>query len=199
MLLLTLGLLLFIAPHSVRFVAPGFREAAIERLGEGPWKGLYALVSLAGLVLVGRGWGEASVEPIHPGVPGAAGGSLILMLPLLVLLIAGNLPAGHIKRALKHPMMIATLGWSLLHLAANGEARAALLFGALAVWSAFELASLMRRERAAALGPHGAMPPPDAAPVPWWPDIAALGIGVAAYVFLVAGGHVWLFGVAPGT
>ena len=194
---LALGLALFVAPHSVRWVAPGLRAAAIARIGEGPWKGLYALVSLGGLMLVGRGWGEAARTPLYGPVPGATTLLLVLMPVLLVALVAGNLPAGRIRRALRHPMMAATFLWALLHLAVNGDAAAVLLFGVLAAWSGLTLHALLRRERAAALGPHGAMPPDDAAPLPWWPDIAAVAVGLALYAWLVAQGHAWLFGVSP--
>ena len=199
MILLAVGLALFIGVHSVRIVAPGAREAAIERFGEGAWKGLYAVLSLIGLVLVGRGWGAAESELLYAPLPGARTLTLILMLPLLVALIAGNLPAGRIRRALGHPMMIAALGWSALHVAVNGDSRAVLLFGAFAVWSAVELASLYARDRAAkgALGPHGAAPPAASEALPWWPDAAAVGVGLAAYAWLVMGGHEWLFGVGP--
>ena len=194
---LVLGLALFIGMHSVRIVAPGLRDAAIARLGEGPWKGAYAVVSLVGLVLVGRGWGEASRELLYAPLPGARTVLLVAMLPLLVLLIAGNLPAGRIRRWARHPMMIAALGWSALHLAVNGHAAGIVLFGGLAAWSAVEVASLFSRERAAALGPHGAAPPAPAKPLPWWPDIVAVAAGLGAYAWLVGGGHVSLFGVSP--
>ena len=194
---LALGLALFVAPHSVRWVAPGFREAAIGRIGEGSWKGLYALVSLGGLMLVGRGWGEAERTLLYGPVPGATTLLLVLMPLLLIALVAGNLPAGRIRRALRHPMMAATFLWALLHLAVNGDAAAVLLFGVLAAWSGLTLQALLRRERAAALGPHGAMPPAEGVPLPWWPDIAAVAVGVALYVWLVLQGHAWLFGVSP--
>ena len=198
MITLALGLVLFLGVHSVRIVAPGLREAAIGRIGEGPWKGLYAVLSLAGLMLVGRGWGAAEPSLLYPALPGSGVVALVAMLPLSVALVAGNLPAGRIRRALGHPMMLAALGWSLVHLAANGEARAVLLFGAFAAWSAVELASLHARDRAAkgALGPHGAAPPASAEPLPWWPDAAVLGIGTAFYVWFVMYGHAWLFGVS---
>ena len=197
MILLAIGLALFIAVHSVRIVAPDAREAAIERIGEGPWKGIYAVLSLLGLVLVGRGWGEAAREPLYGQQGWAVAALLILMPVLLVLLVAGNLPAGHIRRAARHPMMIAALGWATLHLFVNGDSAAVLLFGALAAWSAVELWPLLRREGVAALGPHGDAPPPEAAPVPWWPDIAALVGGFALYGWFVVQGHEWLFGVSP--
>ena len=202
---LAIGLVLFLGVHSVGMLAPGLRARAIARIGEGQWKALYALLSLAGLVLVGRGWGAAEATILFDPVPGAAALLLIVMPVLLVLVVAGNLPAGRIRRAARHPMLLATAIWGLLHLLANGDAAATLLFGGFALWAAADMASLVARDRrAAAAGPHAGGPPGKAATgpmgeaaLPWWPDIAALAVGLALYAWLVADGHVRLFGVSP--
>lgn len=49
MFVLVAGLIAFLGVHSVRIVAEPWRTRRIERLGEGKWKGLYSLVSIAGL------------------------------------------------------------------------------------------------------------------------------------------------------
>ena len=48
---LVLGLVLFLGIHSVSIAAPRWRHAVAHRIGEGPWKGLYTLVALAGFAL----------------------------------------------------------------------------------------------------------------------------------------------------
>ena len=209
MTLLVLGLALFLGIHSTRIVAPGAREAVMERFGEGAWKGLYALVSLLGLVLVGRGWtaarepGGGGLELLYAPVPGGVALALLLMPVLFVLLVAGNLPAGRIRRAARHPMLVATVGWGLLHLLNNGTSAAVLLFAGFAAWAALDIWSLLRRERVVVqagsrgAGPHGAAPPPPDAPLPWWPDAVAVVAGLALYAWFVAHGHEWLFGVSP--
>ena len=52
MLLLILGLVLFLGIHSVSIVSADGRNRLVQQMGEGPWKGLYSLVSLAGFVLI---------------------------------------------------------------------------------------------------------------------------------------------------
>lgn len=208
MILLALGLVLFLGMHSVRIVAPDARAAAIERFGEGAWKGLYAAISLVGLMLVGRGWGEAERDVLYTAPEWSVPLSLILMAPLFVLLVAGNLPAGRIRAWTRHPMLIATVGWAALHVLNNGDTAAVLLFAAIGVWAALDIASLLSREREAALAPvghahagaspHGAAAPEEpASALPWWPDIAAVIVGLSAYAWFVAYGHEWLFGVSP--
>ena len=53
---LIVGLVLFLGIHTLS-TAPSARAALIGRLGEGPYKGLYSLVALAGLVLIVLGFG----------------------------------------------------------------------------------------------------------------------------------------------
>ena len=64
MFLLILGLIVFLGVHSVRIVAPAWRDAQIARLGENGWKGLYSIVSLVGFVLFV--WGYARAWPLLP-------------------------------------------------------------------------------------------------------------------------------------
>ena len=56
MAIMIVGLMLFLGVHCIRIVAPGWREAQIAKLGEGPWKGIYSLASLVGLVLIVLGY-----------------------------------------------------------------------------------------------------------------------------------------------
>ena len=45
MAILVLGLVIFLGLHSIRIVSESGRERAIARIGEGPWKGIYSLIS----------------------------------------------------------------------------------------------------------------------------------------------------------
>ncbi|MGH8802059.1 MAG: NnrU family protein, partial [Casimicrobiaceae bacterium] len=53
------GLVLLLGVHSLGVAAPAFRERQVTRLGEGVWKGIHALVSLAGLALIVWGYAVA--------------------------------------------------------------------------------------------------------------------------------------------
>ena len=55
--ILVLGLALFIVPH-VLTSRRAARDALVAQLGEWPYKGLFSLVSLGGLVLIGLGFGH---------------------------------------------------------------------------------------------------------------------------------------------
>ena len=136
MSLLILGLVLFLGVHSVSIVARPWRDGMVARLGEGPWKGLYSLVSLAGFVLIVYGYGLARQSPMVLYTPPLAlrHGAMLLMLPVFVLLLAAYLP-GRLQRAAKHPMLAATKFWALAHLLANGTLADVLLFGGFLAWA----------------------------------------------------------------
>ena len=56
MTFLVLGLVVFLGVHSVRMLADGWRTRTLARLGEGPYKGLYSVISLAGLGSTALAW-----------------------------------------------------------------------------------------------------------------------------------------------
>jgi uncharacterized membrane protein len=143
---LILGLVLFLGVHSIAIVAPGLRQRARRRLGEGAWKGLYAIVSLVGFVLIVYGFGlarQASLVLYSPPV-WLRRLALLLMLPVFPLVLAAYLP-GRIKTAMKHPMLVAVKLWAFAHLLANGRLADVLLFGGFLAWAVVDRISLKRR------------------------------------------------------
>jgi uncharacterized membrane protein len=189
MSLLIVGLVLFLGVHSVAIVAPTLRAGTIQRLGEGAWKGLYALVSLAGFVLLCYGFGLARQAPVVLYSPPAwlRYAALVLMLPVFPLLIAAYLP-GRIKTAAKHPMLAAVKFWAFAHLLANGMLADVLLFGGFLAWAVADRISLKRRSTPQVLR---------TAPPGRWNDAIAVVLGLAIYALLIGWAHARLFGVSP--
>jgi uncharacterized membrane protein len=189
MSLLIAGLVLFLGVHSVAIVAPALRARTIRRLGEGAWKGPYALVSLAGFVLICYGFGLARQSPVILYSPPTwlRHVALILMLPVFPLLIAAYLP-GRIKTAAKHPMLAAVKFWAFAHLLANGSLADVLLFGGFLAWAVVDRISLKRRSAPQVLR---------TAPPGRWNDVIAVVLGLAIYALLIGWAHVRLFGVSP--
>ena len=189
MSLLIVGLVLFLGVHSIAIVSPGLRGRAVQSMGEGAWKGLYALVSLAGFVLICYGFGLARAMPVILYSPPTwlRHVALLVMLPVFPLLIAAYLP-GRIKTAAKHPMLAAVKFWALAHLLANGSLADVLLFGGFLAWAVLDRISVKRRTVQAAL--RTAPPGP-------WNDVIAVVLGLGIYALLIAWAHVRLFGVSP--
>ena len=172
MALLIVGLVLFLGIHTLGTLRER-RAAVIARLGEGPYKGLYSIVSALGLVLIV--WGFARYRDtaylqiwrppawLHPVV-------LVLMWFSFVALVAAYSPAGWIKGRLRHPMLVAVKSWALAHLLANGDLGALILFGAFLAWAAYDRIAVKRRGDLGA--PRAGFGPGDA---------IALVVGSAAY------------------
>lgn len=188
MSLLILGLVLFLGVHSVSIVAPGWRDAMQARLGEGPWKALYSLISLAGFALVVVGYGAARQNPVVLYLPPVwmRHVALLLMVPVFPLLLAAYLP-GRIKTAARHPMLLAVKVWATAHLLANGSVADVLLFGGFLAWAVADRISLKRRVQR----------PLPGAPAGPLNDAIAVVAGLALYAVFVFGGHAWLIGVSP--
>ena len=140
MIWLVAGLVVFLGVHSVRMLAPGFRDRMIARLGEGAWKGLYSLISLAGLVLLIWGYGQARPDAaiIYEPPVWTRHIAMLLMLFSFILLVASQIPAGYIKKAVKHPMVLAVKIWAFAHLLANGDLASLILFLAFLAWAGLE-------------------------------------------------------------
>jgi uncharacterized membrane protein len=193
---LILGLVLFLGIHCISIVSPDGRNRLAQRLGEMPFKGLYALVSLVGLLLIVWGYGVSREAPVMlyamPG--GFRHLAALLMLPVFVLLFAAYLP-GRIQRAAKHPMLLAVKLWALAHLLAQsvtgGTLADVLLFGGFLAWAVADRISLKRRAAAGGLRPVPALPAGKAN------DYIALVGGIVVYLAFVMGLHTAWIGVRP--
>ncbi len=173
------GLGIFLATHvftSLRSRAPG-RDLR-QQIGMGPYMGLYSILALGGFALMVYGYGKADPMPMLYQAPSWGRHLNYLLMPLaLIVLFAAYVPTGHIKKALKHPMLVAVKLWAVGHLLANGEVRAVILFGAFLAYAVVARIAAKRR------GDNG--PGPDVTPNPLGDAMAvALGLGVSAALIL---------------
>jgi len=183
------GLVLFLITHSVRIVAEGWRTRMIARIGLLPWKGGYALLSLAGFALIVVGYAEARGSVVLYDPPNftryIAG---LLMLISLVLVAAAYVPRNHIKAALGHPMAAGVKLWAFAHLLSNGRLSDVILFGAFLAWAIASFLAGRRRDRAAGtVYPQGDE----------LRSMLTVIAGVGAWAVLVSGLHQYLIGVPP--
>ncbi|MEZ5839324.1 MAG: NnrU family protein [Hyphomicrobiales bacterium] len=189
MTVLISGLILFLGVHLVP-AFPDLRRALHDRLGESAYKGLFSLVSLAGLVILIWGYGLARAEgPVLIYEPPAFLRHLVhlLMLIAMILLVAAYVP-GRIKAKLRHPMLVAVKTWAFAHLLVNGDAASVLLFGSFLAWAVFDRISVARRERAGQL-------PAQLAVGPVRNDIIAVVVGTVVFLAFFFKLHLWLIGV----
>lgn len=151
MTLLVLGLLIFLGTHSLRMLAPGWREARIRAWGPLPWRALYAAASVLGFALLVIGFGGARAHPLalYPPVPGALHLNAGLTLVALILIAAAYVPGNHLRVWLRHPMLAGTAIWAIGHLLATGRLHDVVLFGAFALWACADFAASRRRDQRA--------------------------------------------------
>jgi uncharacterized membrane protein len=187
MAILVLGVILWIATHSFGLYAPGARNAIRDRIGEGPWKGLFALVSVAVIWVIVIGWRAAGENPVQVWSPPAFLTHLnnLLMLVAFFFLGAGHAKA-NLRRLVRHPQFTAVKIWAVAHLLVNGDLRSIVLFVGLLLWAGMSVGFANKRD--------GAWVKPPASPRRV--DLIHAAVSVAAFL-VVAGSHQWLFGVWP--
>ena len=185
--ILLFGLVLFLGVHSVSIVASPWRDRMVERFGEIPWKGVYSLISIIGLVAIVWGYGAARQAPVILYLPPTwlKHTAMVLLAAVFPLLIAAYFP-GKIKAVTKHPMLAGIKIWAFAHLLANGTLADVVLFGSFLLWAGLDRMSMKYRE------PRSI---PGAPPSKANDTIAIIG-GLAVYLAFVFWLHEWLFGVA---
>jgi uncharacterized membrane protein len=191
MLLLALGLLLFMAVHLVP-TAPAVRAGLVDRIGANAYKGMFAVASLIGLVLIVYGYHKLQLEPgknpvlWEPPV-WAKHVSFLLMIPGSIAIVAAYVPS-NIRTRLKHPMLVGLKIWALAHLIANGDLGSMLLFGGFLAYAVYDRISL--KTRTDGRGPLGATEGGVGG------DVAVVAIGLGLYAFMMVWGHQHLIGKA---
>jgi uncharacterized membrane protein len=161
----------FILLH-VGVSATGIRGQLVGRIGEGPYRGLFALASIAVFVWMIFAFNQMRADPYEPlnsevyAAP-AWGRYVAQTLVLLgfVLGVTGLLtpgpttagmegslakenPAHGVLRITRHPFLWGVALWSLGHLFANGERFAIMLFGGLGLMVLFGTRSIDRKSQA---------------------------------------------------
>lgn len=149
MTLLIFGLVLFLGVHSIRVFADPWRSRFIAERGEGAWKGLYSLLSIAGFVLLVWGYSVARLQPVVLwGSPTWTRHlAALLTVPAFVLVAAAYVPGNGIKARVHHPMVLGVKFWALAHLLANNTLADLLLFGGFLAWAVMSFAASRRRDR----------------------------------------------------
>lgn len=153
MSLLIIGLLIWSLAHLSLALKPSMREVAIERIGQLPWKALFALVIATGLALMIAGW--RSTLPTSAWVPpGFMRHITFLLVPIaFVLFFAARMPTD-LKRVIRHPQLTGVKLWAVAHLLSNGEVRSLVLFGGLLAWAVLEVIFINRRDGKASAKPE---------------------------------------------
>jgi uncharacterized membrane protein len=186
--ILAVGLVVFLGAHGF-VTCRAQRAAVVARLGEGPYKGLFSLVSLAGLILIAYGFGvyrtTGWINVWYPP-PWTYYVTQLLMWPASIFVVAAYI-RGDIWRTLKHPFLVGIKTWAVAHLIANGDLGSIVLFGSFLAWAVYDRITLKRRSD------------PGAPPIPAGGrqrDLIAIAAGTLLYLLLGFIFHPIVVGVA---
>lgn len=185
MFLLIAGLLLFTIIHLIPAASPATRASLVDKLGDGPYRGLFSVAIVASLGLIVFGWRAATPTTVYS--PPADGGPVIsaLVFFAFVLFVTSKARTNY-RRLVRHPQMMSVILWSVAHLLVSGDSRSVLLFGGLGAWAILEIVLCNKRD--------GERRKPDV--VPFSADVIVAVIAGAAFgaLFFL---HKALFGVLP--
>ena len=185
MTLLIIGIAAFLSLHVVP-TFPDLRERLVARLGEGPYKGLFALLSVASFILLIYGFAKAPLIQLWSPPSWTRWVAIVLMLPAFIFLVAGYVP-GQIKAKLKHPFLVAIKTWTLAHLIANGDLASIVLFGSFLAYAVYDRTTLKRRTATGLVTVPATGPPSN--------DVIAVVLGLVLYLAFLF----WLHGLLIGT
>jgi len=171
-----LGLIVLLGVHV--FVTMRDRRAAlVSRIGEWPYRGLFSLASIVGILLIAYGFAAyRAAGMITVWNPPSWTRHIVelLMWPASIMVAAAYIP-GNIKRVLKHPMLAGVKTWAFAHLCANGDLGGMILFGSVLAWAVYDRITLKHRTE------------PGGPPIPIGGtrnDIIAIVVGTIIYLAL---------------
>ena len=183
MTLLIAGLALFIGVHLIP-VSPALRVRLIARFGDRGYRAAFAAISALGLILIIAGW-HWRPDRVQLFAPSAAARSAapLVMTVSFVLFTVANMRT-HIRRIVRHPMLIGLALWSGTHLLANGDVAGTVLFGSFLAYSIVALISAIQRNAVKPFIPEAK-----------YDAMAVVGAVVLAYITMRI--HPALFGTGP--
>lgn len=176
MTLMIAGLLIFFAIHMVPW-SGALRESLVSKMGLNPYKGVFSLIALAGIVLIVIGKGQAAFVSVWDPSPQLQHLTRLLVLAGFILLPAAHMKT-NIKRFTRHPMLWGVVLWGVGHLLANGDRASMVLFGSFVVYSLAAMASANARGASKSVERYGI-----------GKDLMVVVAGVVAYLVLM-----WLHG-----
>jgi uncharacterized membrane protein len=183
MIFILLGFLIFISIH----LLPTFtkqRQKFINALGYWKYLVLFSIFSLIGFLLILHGYSQVDHNTQLWQPTGFSHVLAMIVMPFVFILIISTYLTGYIQAKLKHPMLIGTAFWSIIHLLANGDLASSLLFGG---FFAYAIIAILLAK------PHDSLIPTGKPSLVF--DLIAIVVGIGLYA-LVAFNHLLLFGVA---
>jgi uncharacterized membrane protein len=202
------------------------RARLVASIGEQRYRGLFSLLSLAGLVALILAYRAAPYMPVWSPPRGLRHAGALLMLAAFFFAVVGLMSAGPtavgreallrspepargLVRVTRHPFLVGVTLWAATHLLVRGDAAAMILFSTFLFLGLTGPLRIDRRQHAI-YGDDWQRFAAVTSAVPFAAilrgqnrldlrEIGAIRIGISliVYVVFLFFGHQWLFGVAP--
>jgi uncharacterized membrane protein len=161
---LAVAALIWFAIHKV-VAGSGLRGVLVAKLGNGPYRGLFALLSLGSLSFLIYAYRKAPCDPLWTS-PHFVYWLPLVMVPIAFVFVAGAFtvpnpttvageralsradPARGMLRITRHPFLWGVMLWSATHLIVNGNVAALLLFSSMLATAAAGTRDIDRKRAA---------------------------------------------------
>jgi uncharacterized membrane protein len=184
MTILMVGVILFGGSHLFSVLLPSVRNRLKAWAGEPRFKGLYTLLSVTGIGLIGWGYvltrdnGEILYTPLD-----SARHITMLLVLLGFICMSASYGNGYIRKWLQNPFSIGICLWSIGHLIANGKTPVVLIYLTFLIISALDIISNTVRGNKPMFEPHLKS------------DAIAVVVGVLIYTLMLFIFHPYVLGV----
>lgn len=164
--MLIVAAVVWIALH-IGVAGTHLRDRVVRRIGEGPFRGAFAALSVAALVWLSLSYNAAATTSLWRAGSWLLGLLVLVMLPACVLFVGSvttpnptaiggegvaSQPRG-IQRITRHPMLWSFAIWAAVHMIGNGDTASLVFFGAILITALAGMpsidAKLARRDAAA--------------------------------------------------
>jgi uncharacterized membrane protein len=140
-----LGCIIFLTIHLLS-LCPTKRSLLIDKFGLNKFKGVYALIAFLGLILMLTAR-FSSGEYVKDASDIFYELRFFLMYLALVFIVAAEIPANHIKKFSRHPMLIGISIWSFSHFMVNQHLNHLILFSFFFFFSLIMLFGIIVRDK----------------------------------------------------
>ncbi len=142
---LIFGLIIWADVHLFRRVAPSARSSVMNSVGEGPYKGIVALLLVISIVMMSIGFRQMDANPIYTPPPWLGTIGFAFNIFAVILMGAAN-SKSRLRGLLRHPMLTGIIVWSAGHLMNTGSLRDLILFGGMIIWAVAEIRLINQQE-----------------------------------------------------
>jgi uncharacterized membrane protein len=139
MLLIILGLILWIAPHYWKRIAPDHRANFGDK-----GKLVVTVLSFVSIALMVLGYRSADFIAVW-NPPGFFQHINNLMMLGAFFLIGMSATTGRLRGKMRHPMLLGVKVWAIAHLLVNGDLASIVLFGGMLAWAVGSVVLINRR------------------------------------------------------